>query len=120
MFKAFNMFGNHVGTTDGAEWVRHRKIASRAFTEPNMKMVWKQTARIVNEMFDLDWAHRGDEFALDDLSMFVIMAAGFGQDGKWIHDKTPPLGRSLIFRQALKGVVDNLILRLQGLLDVGG
>ncbi|KAG9001280.1 hypothetical protein FRB93_012207 [Tulasnella sp. JGI-2019a] len=113
------MFGYNVASTEGAEWIRHRKITSRAFSEPNMKMVWKQTARIVQEMFDFDWSHRGDVFAIDDvmdctskLSMLVIIAAGFGQDDQWIHNGTPSPGHLLTFRQALEGVTDNLILRL--------
>ncbi|KAG9017889.1 hypothetical protein FRB93_004700 [Tulasnella sp. JGI-2019a] len=84
-----------------------------------MRMVWGQTTRIVNEMFDFDWAHRRDVFALDSimdstskLSMLVIIAAGFGQDDQWIHNGTPPPGHLLTFRQALKDVADNLILRL--------
>ncbi|KAG9017890.1 hypothetical protein FRB93_004701 [Tulasnella sp. JGI-2019a] len=118
IFELSNMFGYNVATVEGAEWVRHRKVTSRALSEPNMKMVWKQTTRIVNEMFDLDWAHQGDQFALDDvmhtttkLSMLVIITAGFGQDDKWIHNSTPPPSHLLTFRQASKDVVDNLILR---------
>ncbi|KAG8995727.1 hypothetical protein FRB94_008781 [Tulasnella sp. JGI-2019a] len=67
LFDVFNMFGKHVLTAEGAEWVRHRKLTSRAFTEPNMQMVWNQSTRIVNEMFDSDWAHRGDVVAIDDI-----------------------------------------------------
>ncbi|KAG8996238.1 hypothetical protein FRB93_000904 [Tulasnella sp. JGI-2019a] len=118
IYEAFNTFGRNILATEGAEWARHRKITSRAFTEPNMQMVWKQTTRIVQEMFESDWDHRGDVVALEDtlhtttqLSMLVIMAAGFGHDAQWMTHKTPPLGHVLTFRQALQDVVDNIILR---------
>ncbi|KAG8995052.1 hypothetical protein FRB94_008787 [Tulasnella sp. JGI-2019a] len=118
-YELFNMFGHNVVTSEGAEWMRHRKVTSRAFTESSMQTVWKQTTRIVDEMFDSDWTHRGDVVAIDDvmgsttqLSMLVLMAAGFGQDDHWINHSKPPSGHVLTFREALQDVIDNLILRV--------
>ncbi|KAG9030926.1 hypothetical protein FRB95_003310 [Tulasnella sp. JGI-2019a] len=118
-YDVFEMFGRSVVTAEGPDWARHRKITSRAFSEPNMHLVWKETTRIVKDMFDSDWSLQGDTVVLDDvmhttiqLSMLTIMAAGFGQEDSWIPDKKPPPGHTLTFRQALRDVVDNIILRV--------
>ncbi|KAG8995051.1 hypothetical protein FRB93_001241 [Tulasnella sp. JGI-2019a] len=39
------------------------------------------------------------------------MAAGFGKNDRWITGRVPPPGHLLTCRQALHGVVDNLIIR---------
>ncbi|KAG9014267.1 hypothetical protein FRB94_013577 [Tulasnella sp. JGI-2019a] len=118
-YEVFEMFGRNVITAEGADWARHRKITSRAFSEPNMHLVWKETTRIVKDMFDSDWSRQGDTVVLDDvmhtttqLSMLTIMAAGFGQEDSWIPDTKPPPGHTMAFRQALHDVADNMVLQV--------
>ncbi|KAG9026657.1 hypothetical protein FRB95_008627 [Tulasnella sp. JGI-2019a] len=118
-YEVFNLFGRNVITVEGTEWSRHRKVTSRAFSERNIQVVWEHTTRIVNEMFESDWSRQGNVVVLEDvlhsviqLSMLVIMAAGFGQEDTWIANPTVPKGHSMTFRKALHDAVENIILRV--------
>ncbi|KAG8885166.1 hypothetical protein FRB97_001984 [Tulasnella sp. 331] len=117
-YEVFDFFGRSVLTVNGSEWVHHRKITTRAFSEPNMRLVWEETMGVVKDMFDSDWSLRSDVFALSDitdtttqLTMLAIMAAGFGKQDKWIDDGAPPPGHAITFRQALYGVSRGIITR---------
>ncbi|KAG8885929.1 Exopolyphosphatase [Tulasnella sp. 332] len=118
MFRVFEMFGQSVLTVAGADWSRHKKMTSPAFSESNLRYIWDQTIRIIENMFDSDWSSQGDQVVLEDvtktmteISMLVIMAGGFGQADNWIRDPKPVPGHLLTFRQALWDVSAELPLR---------
>lgn len=75
MFKIFQMFGKSVLTVEGAEWSRQRKMTSPAFSDANLRYVWDQTIRIVENLFDSDWSSRGDEIVLDDVTKTMTQAS---------------------------------------------
>ncbi|KAG8885179.1 NuA4 histone acetyltransferase subunit [Tulasnella sp. 331] len=119
IYKPLEIFGRGVITAEGTDWVHHRKVSARAFSEPNMQMVWEQATRIVQDMFDSDWSLQGDKVMLHDvidftvnISMLVVMSTGFGQIENWSPNEKPPPGHCLTFRQALHGVTTNLLRRM--------
>jgi hypothetical protein len=80
----FELFGQNILSTEGEEWKRHRKVVAKAFTEPNNKMVWQNTADIIFELFR-SWEMDGnvDEVIVEnageltkDLALMVISSAG--------------------------------------------
>jgi cytochrome P450 len=82
--KMFGLFGENIISTEGEEWKRHRKVVARAFTEPNNKLVWHETVKIMLALFE-KWEKDGiaDEVISDnvvdvtrDLALMVISSAG--------------------------------------------
>jgi hypothetical protein len=54
-YGVLKFFGQNVVVTEGAEWKKHRKIAAPAFTEKNYRMVWEETARIMQDLLNDEW-----------------------------------------------------------------
>lgn len=67
-YEVFDFFGRSIVTVNGPEWVRYKKITTRAFSEPSMHVVWEETMCIVKDMFTSDWSLQGNVFVLDDIT----------------------------------------------------
>ncbi|KAG8862257.1 hypothetical protein FRB96_001836 [Tulasnella sp. 330] len=111
-------YGMHLGIVEEGEWSRHKKITSRAFSEPNMRGVWDRTVAVVKDMVDSEWSLQGDNVVIDDfgtttteIAILAIATAAFGRDERWIADNKVPPGHALTFRQALRTVADTLIIK---------
>ncbi|KAK7996998.1 hypothetical protein PG989_005038 [Apiospora arundinis] len=50
MYKAIDIFGENLVTTDGADWVRHRKATAPTFSESNIRIVWAETIHQVQQV----------------------------------------------------------------------
>jgi len=107
-----------VVTTEDEDWKRHRKVSAPAFSERNNKLVWQETARIVNEIF-AEW---GDKESVSikhivditlPIALLVISAAGFGRRISWREDTDakPPPGHALTFKRSITTVCSNLVLK---------
>ncbi len=73
-YTALSFFGRNIVASEGEEWKRYRKVTAPAFSEvrtshinsrshsspkdlqPNNKLVWDETVRIMNGLFDDVWA----------------------------------------------------------------
>lgn len=76
VYESLSAFGTNILVTEGAEWKRQRKVAAPAFSEVrllipvrsgiehnidkrssqrNNELVWNETFRIVDEMFQTVW-----------------------------------------------------------------
>lgn len=80
----FELFGQSILSTEGDLWKKHKKVVAKAFTEPNNKMVWQNTADIIFELFQ-SWELDGnaDEVVVENvgeltknLALMVISSAG--------------------------------------------
>ncbi|KAK6827833.1 hypothetical protein PG987_011174 [Apiospora arundinis] len=87
MYKAIDIFGENLVTTDGADWVRHRKATAPTFSESNIRIVWAETIHQVQQVVRI-WAADDTRTSktivgawedMKTLSLHVISRAGFGR-----------------------------------------
>ncbi|KAG8878233.1 hypothetical protein FRB97_002691 [Tulasnella sp. 331] len=112
-----DIYGINILSTEGSLWARHRRISSPAFSESMNQLAWKQTIRVVNDMFDTDWYTHGDQVSLGrveeplkEITILVIMAAAFGYIDDWIPTKSLASGHTMTFRDSLQLVLHNWLL----------
>ncbi|OJT02991.1 Cytochrome P450 4A4 [Trametes pubescens] len=118
VYELLATFGTNIVVTEGAEWKRQRKIAAPAFSERNNKLVWDETFRIVDEMFQDVWGDK-DIVEIDHvmdltvpITLMVIGVASFGRRMSWNEDSVAPAGHSFTFKDVLLEVSKRLILRI--------
>lgn len=86
MYKAIDIYGENLVTTEGSDWVRHRKATAPTFSETNIKIVWEETIHQAQQVAR-NWtndhvAGKTTSNAWEDmktLSLHVISRAGFGK-----------------------------------------
>ncbi|PSR70451.1 hypothetical protein PHLCEN_2v13702 [Hermanssonia centrifuga] len=117
-YGALSFFGHNIVASEGEEWKRYRKVTAPAFSEPNNKLVWDETVRIMNGLFDDVWAGKDTivsdhvvEFTLP-IALFVIGAAGFGRRISWQDDLVVPPGHKMTFKDALHVASTDVIIKL--------
>jgi cytochrome P450 len=111
-----NVFGSNVLTTDGSEWVRHRRIVAGAVTDRINPIVWKESIRqtrgllasirdngnaasgcTTHNMFDL----------VKRVTIHVLYAAGMGNQQDFDGEEEVPKGMNLTYIEAVKAVNEN-------------
>ncbi|KAK7687284.1 hypothetical protein QCA50_009789 [Cerrena zonata] len=92
------------------EWKRYRKVSAPAFTEANNKLVWTESIRVMEDLFQTVWGDR-KEIMYDDAlymtvpaTLLVIGAAGFGRCIRWNDELVLPAGHKMTFKDALSTV----------------
>ncbi|KAK7683817.1 hypothetical protein QCA50_013193 [Cerrena zonata] len=116
-YEALTPFGPHIVASEHEQWKKYRKVAAPAFTEPNNKLVWNETVRIVEDLFQNVWGDQKQityDHALDltmPMALFVIGAAGFGRRIGWKEELVLPPGHKLTFKDALASVSHNAIMK---------
>ncbi|KAI1788638.1 cytochrome P450 [Ganoderma leucocontextum] len=117
-YKILLAFGPNLVASEGEEWKRQRKLVAPAFSERNNKLVWDETVRIVQDLFENVW---GAEDSIDvaniteltvPITLLVIGVAGFGRRISWKDDAVAPDGHEMTFKEALHIVSRNLFLQL--------
>ncbi|KDQ09997.1 hypothetical protein BOTBODRAFT_137276 [Botryobasidium botryosum FD-172 SS1] len=87
-FTILALYGSNLLVAGEEEAKHHRKIAAPAFSERNNKLVWQETARIIDEIF-AEWGEKDTisvRSAVDityPLALHVISAAAFGRPISW-------------------------------------
>ena len=113
-----NIFGPNVGTVEGRDWQRHRKITGAAFNEQIYETVWSEALRQADGMLQW-WLSKGlgpmNTTAKDTrtLSLNVLAHVGFRRtypfDGKTDNVNSQ---HAMSFRQTLCFVLDNALLTM--------
>ncbi|KAF8622696.1 hypothetical protein AX15_006794 [Amanita polypyramis BW_CC] len=119
MYDTLSLFGPNVLVTEGRTWKKYRKLTAPAFSEPNNKLVWNETIRVVDDLLGSMWTNK-DEVSVDNclneltlpLALFIIGAAGFGRSISWIEDGVAPPGHKMTFKDALHTVSVSVILKV--------
>lgn len=112
-------FGHNIVVSEGEEWKKYRKISAPAFSDRNNKLVWDESVKIMQGLFNDLWANQ-DVISVNHIvditlpiALFVIGAAGFGRSVSWKEDGSiiPP-GHKMTFKDALHVITNDFILKL--------
>ncbi|CAG7555763.1 unnamed protein product [Fusarium equiseti] len=113
LYKPLEIFGRNVVTTEGDDWVRHRRITTPPFNERNSALVWDESKRQATDMLNM-WASnpKGVVNPQSDtmvLALHVLTAAGFGRSytfGSGLESELE--NHSLSYRDSLSLILGNL------------
>ncbi|KAK4202178.1 putative cytochrome P450 E-class, group I [Triangularia verruculosa] len=84
--KPLNVFGTNLGTSDGAEWRRQRKVIATCFTEQANAFAWSDTVTRAHDMLRYWISQPSLTTAADDLrtlSLGIMSQVGFGEDSRF-------------------------------------
>ncbi|TVY12897.1 Secologanin synthase [Lachnellula arida] len=113
MLEMLNVFGPNLGTTEGQQWQRHRKITAACFNEHNNELVWSES--ILQAMGILrSWSSKPSTNSVADdtrtLSLHVMSSAGFGKSYEFRGAEEASTARdSSSYKESLKLILDNCI-----------
>ncbi|KAJ3552928.1 hypothetical protein NM688_g3893 [Phlebia brevispora] len=117
-YSVLTFFGRNIVASEFDEWKRYRKITAPAFSEPNNKLVWDETVRVMNGLFDDVWAGK-ERIVMDHavdvtlpIALFVIGAAGFGRRVSWKEDEVVSPGHTMAFKDALHVVSTDILAKV--------
>ncbi|PPQ80143.1 hypothetical protein CVT25_001442 [Psilocybe cyanescens] len=93
-------------------------LADAAAIKRNNKLVWDETLKIVNGLFEDVWKNQDVvhvDHCLDitlPIALFVIGVAGFGKTISWKEDDVIPPGHSMTFKDALHTVTTHFYVKI--------
>ncbi|KAF5533288.1 cytochrome P450 3A7 [Fusarium mexicanum] len=113
LYKPLEIFGRNVVTTEGDDWVRHRRITTPPFNERNSALVWDESKRQATDMLKM-WASNPSGVVNPQsdtmvLALHVLTAAGFGRSYTFGSGLESALeNHSLTYRDSLSLILGNL------------
>ncbi|KPI44958.1 Secologanin synthase [Cyphellophora attinorum] len=109
-----NTFGCNLGTVDGEEWQKHRKVTAVAFNERNNTLVWQESVKQAKQMLSTWLSADIVETTVDDLNLLalhVLASAGFGTSYDFDSPLTMPASEhTMSYRDALTGIMKNIFI----------
>ncbi|KAH8075864.1 cytochrome P450 [Cristinia sonorae] len=120
LYDALLIYGTNIVASEHEAWKRFRRISNPAFTEPNNRLVWDETVKIMNDLFNNVWGNQ-KQVVTDNalhitmpIALFVIGAAGFGRRLAWNDEMAPPAGHRITFKagDALYTVSESIPTRM--------
>ncbi|KAL8993149.1 MAG: hypothetical protein Q9169_006570 [Polycauliona sp. 2 TL-2023] len=110
-----NIFGPNVGTTDGTQWQRHRKITASSFNEHVHERVWTETIQQSTDLIHY-WSSKSSINSVAEdtrtVSLHVMSGAIFGKSYPFRGSDQEVLASkedSSSYGQALKIILDRCI-----------
>ncbi|KAI0763709.1 cytochrome P450 [Irpex lacteus] len=117
LYNVISFYGANIVASEGDKWKRYKKISAPAFSEPNNRMVWDETVRIMSDLFDV-WGLE-QEISVEHatsitlpLTLFIIGSAGFGQQMTWKEERVVPQGHRMSFKEALHILSTDIVLKV--------
>ncbi|KAI3598533.1 cytochrome p450 [Moniliophthora roreri] len=120
-YQKLTFFGRNIIASEGDEWKKYRKVVAPAFSDRNSTLVWNETVKVMNDLFDNVWDERGPVIELGHclditlpIALFVIGAAGFGRRLSWKEDASVPpnSSHSMTFKEALHDMTTGLLIKM--------
>jgi cytochrome P450 len=113
MLEMLNVFGPNLGTTEGQQWQRHRKITATCFNENNNELVWLESIRQATGMLRY-WSSKPSFNSVADdartLSLHIMSSAGFGKSYPFRGAEEATTAQdSSSYKESLKMILDNCI-----------
>ncbi|KAH5268413.1 hypothetical protein HBI71_070080 [Parastagonospora nodorum] len=99
MYKALDIYGKNLISTEGPEWRMHRKLAAPSFGEKNNQLVFTESIHHAKSLLGL-WTGadgRGNKTVADpshgamNLALYIISSAGFDVRVVWPHEEGIPV-----------------------------
>ncbi|KUJ15990.1 cytochrome P450 monooxygenase-like protein [Mollisia scopiformis] len=113
MLEMLNVFGPNLGTTEGPQWQRHRKITATCFNERNNELVWSESLAQAAGMVHYWSSKRSVNSLANDsrtLSLHVMSSAAFGKSYAFQGAEEVSTTNDLSsIRDSLKLILDNCI-----------
>ena len=116
LIKFFEVYGPTIGTVEGNEWKKYRRVVTSAFTRATHAAVWTESVRQTASLIDY-WAKQGTvipvmKYGTSRLALHVISSVFFSKSLEWrdqtISYEPLPSGHRISFEQALFTVVSRL------------
>jgi len=119
-------YGQSIFTTEGDEWLGHRTVARKAFSEKNHEFMWTETVASLQEWFD-DWDAASNPTVnftdtMRNLALAIIASAGFGihfgkrspesRTTRAFDSDKPHSGFKMSFAESLFVAIDTMILKV--------
>jgi len=138
MYRALDIYGKNLVSTEGADWRMHRKLAAPSFGEKNNMLVFDETLYHAKSLLGL-WAGpdgRGNQTIKEpsagamNFALYVISSAGFDVRVVWPHEEGKPgterktedksmfvgseipSGHQMNYREALSELLHNIMITL--------
>lgn len=138
MYRALDIYGKNLVSTEGADWRMHRKLAAPSFGEKNNELVFTESLHHAKSLLGL-WTGfdgRGNQTVVEpssgamNFALYVISSAGFDVRVVWPHEEglpaterksegksmfvssEVPSGHQMNYRQALSELLHNIMLTL--------
>ena len=136
MYKALDIYGKNLVSTEGSDWRMHRKLAAPSFGEKNNELVFKESLHHARSLLGL-WTRpdgQGNQTVQDpavatmSFALFVISSAGFDVRVKWPHEEKSraasteigesksmlvgsekPAGHRMSYREAISELLHNIM-----------
>jgi|TARA_R110002003_G_scaffold63_13_gene5882 cytochrome P450 len=135
MYRALDIYGKNLVSTEGADWRMHRKLAAPSFGEKNNELVFTESLHHAKSLIGL-WAgpegHGNQTVAEPSLgamnfALYVISSAGFDVRVVWPHEEGKPIterrsegksmfvgseiptGHQMNYREALSELLHNIM-----------
>ncbi|KAH7081844.1 cytochrome P450 monooxygenase-like protein [Paraphoma chrysanthemicola] len=135
MYKALDIYGKNLVSTEGADWRMHRKLAAPSFGEKNNELVFTESLHHAKSLIGL-WAGadgRGNQTVAEpslgamNFALYVISSAGFDVRVVWPHEEGKsvaerksggksmfvgseiPAGHEMSYRKALSELLHNIM-----------
>ncbi|KZV90451.1 cytochrome P450 [Exidia glandulosa HHB12029] len=116
LYELLLVFGSNIVASSGDLWKRHRRIAAPAFSERNNRLVWDESIRVVDEVFE-SWGsgevHISDAKAFTlNVTLLVLSIASFGKRISWDEKHVAPPGYRFTFGDALHIVSERMVYKV--------
>jgi len=138
MYRALDIYGKNLVSTEGGDWRMHRKLAAPSFGEKNNELVFNETLHHAQSLLGL-WAGpdgRGNQTVTDpslgamNFALYIISSAGFDVRVVWPHEEGQPTterdtegksmfvgsniptGHRMTYREALSELLHNIMITL--------
>lgn len=138
MYRALDIYGKNLVSTEGSDWRMHRKLAAPSFGEKNNELVFTESIHHAKSLLGL-WTGsdgRGNltiaepSLGAMNFALYVISSAGFDVRVVWPHEEGQqtterksegksmfvgsevPAGHKMNYREALSELLHNIMLTL--------
>ncbi|PPR04816.1 hypothetical protein CVT24_007076 [Panaeolus cyanescens] len=117
-YESLIFYGQNIVVSEGEQWKKYRRISAPAFSERNNKLVWDESMKVMDGLFNDVWKDQHTityDHCLDltlPIALFIIGSAGFGRTISWVEDDAIPPGHQMSFKEAFSIISKDFLIPL--------